>query len=39
VQTKKDAIPNIKWLDFVKTNTAKRKIKAYFEKKKKINLS
>ncbi len=39
IQSKKDALPNIKWLDFVKTNTAKRKIKAYFEKKKKINLN
>lgn len=41
IQSKENSEPNIKWLEFVRTNTAKRRIKNYFEKKdkRKINLS
>lgn len=43
VQSKDSAVPNRKWLEFVRTNTAKRKIKSYFEKelveKRKIKLN
>ncbi len=35
IEFKKNAEPNLKWLNFVKTNTAKRKIKSYFEKREK----
>ena len=39
IQSKKDGKPNIKWLEFVRTNTAKRRIRNFFDKKKKIDLS
>ncbi len=34
LESRKNESPNLKWLDFVKTNTARRKIKAYWEKHK-----
>ena len=37
VISKKNEKPNIKWLDFVKTSTARRKIKAFYEKNKTNN--
>lgn len=35
LQTRKDSIPNKDWLEFVKTNTAKSRIKSYFSKQEK----
>lgn len=35
IKTQSNATPNIDWLNFVKTNQAKNKIKAYFSKKDK----
>ncbi|PID83130.1 hypothetical protein CSB11_02945 [Candidatus Campbellbacteria bacterium] len=35
IETKKNAKPNLKWLEFVKTTTAKKRIRAFCEKNKK----
>ena len=37
ILAKKGATPNIKWLEFVKTSMAKRKIRAFWERKKREN--